>query len=100
MNAEQIERSHNPKIESLDKFAPNVELGKMQFGGGAITAGIRGISYAEVERTFEPAVGVSVDGVFFGTGVGAMAIAPTPVPKKTPSTETPTAGSKVRSTSA
>jgi iron complex outermembrane receptor protein len=73
MNAAQIERTHNTKIESLDKFAPNVELGKMQFGGGAITAGIRGISYAEVERTFEPAVGVSVDGVFFGTGVGAMA---------------------------
>ncbi|MCP4322261.1 MAG: TonB-dependent receptor [Alteromonadales bacterium] len=73
MNAAQIERSHNVKVESLDKFAPNVELGKMQFGGGAITAGIRGISYAEVERTFEPAVGVSVDGVFFGTGVGAMA---------------------------
>jgi iron complex outermembrane receptor protein len=73
LNAAQIERAHNIKIESLDKFAPNVELGKMQFGGGAITAGIRGISYAEVERTFEPAVGVSVDGVFFGTGVGAMA---------------------------
>jgi iron complex outermembrane receptor protein len=73
MTAQQIDRSHNIKIESLDKFAPNVELGKMQFGGGAITASIRGISYAEVERTFEPAVGVSVDGVFFGTGVGAMA---------------------------
>ncbi|MFT5705146.1 MAG: iron complex outermembrane receptor protein [Shewanella sp.] len=72
LTGKEIERTFSQKVESIDKFIPNVELGKMQFGGGALTAGIRGISYAEVERTFEPAVGMSVDGVFFGTGVGAM----------------------------
>ncbi|MCL2915508.1 TonB-dependent receptor [Shewanella corallii] len=72
LTGKDIERTFNQKVESIDKFTPNVELGKMQFAGGGITAGIRGISFSEVERTFEPAVGMSVDGVFFGTGVGAM----------------------------
>ena len=68
----QIERSFKPTVEGLDEMAPNVELGRMQFGGGGLTGSIRGISFAETERTFEPAVGLMVDGVAYGTGTGAM----------------------------
>ena len=68
----QIERSFKATIEGLDEMAPNVELGRMQFGGGGLTGSIRGISFAETERTFEPAVGLMVDGVAYGTGTGAM----------------------------
>jgi iron complex outermembrane receptor protein len=68
----QIERSFKATVEGLDEMAPNVELGRMQFGGGGLTGSIRGISFAETERTFEPAVGLMVDGVNYGTGTGAM----------------------------
>ena len=68
----QIERSFKATVEGLDNMAPNVELGRMQFGGGGLTGSIRGISFAETERTFEPAVGLMVDGVNYGTGTGAM----------------------------
>jgi len=72
ISGEQIERSFELKVEALDEMAPNVELGKMQFGGGGLTGAIRGVSFAETERTFEPAVGMMVDGVNYGTGTGAM----------------------------
>ena len=72
ISGEQIERSFKFKVEGLDDMAPNVELGRMQFGGGGLTGSIRGISFAETERTFEPAVGLMVDGVNYGTGTGAM----------------------------
>jgi iron complex outermembrane receptor protein len=72
LSGEQIERSFMVKVEGLDEMAPNVELGRMQFGGGGLTGSIRGISFAETERTFEPAVGLMVDGVNYGTGTGAM----------------------------
>jgi iron complex outermembrane receptor protein len=72
ISGEQIERSFKVKVEGIDEMAPNVELGRMQFGGGGLTGSIRGISFAETERTFEPAVGLMVDGVNYGTGTGAM----------------------------
>ena len=72
LSGEQIERSFKFKVEGIDEMAPNVELGRMQFGGGGLTGAIRGISFAETERTFEPAVGLMVDGVNYGTGTGAM----------------------------
>lgn len=72
IGGEQIERSYTPKLEGLDEMAPNVELGKMQFGGGGLTGSIRGVSFAETERTFEPAVGLTIDGVAYGTGTGSM----------------------------
>ena len=67
-----IEQSFTAELQEFDKYAPNVELGRMQFGGGAMTASIRGVSFGDLERTFEPAVGVSIDGVFLGTNTGAM----------------------------
>lgn len=72
LNAEFIEQSFTQEVRELDKYMPNVELGRMQFAGGALTASIRGVSFADLERSFEPAVGVSVDGVFLGSNTGAM----------------------------
>lgn len=67
-----IEKNFASSVKDLDKYAPNVQLETQQFGGGALNASIRGMSYDEVEKTYEPAVGVSVDGVFFSHNSGAM----------------------------
>jgi iron complex outermembrane receptor protein len=67
-----IDSSFTREMKDFDKFAPNVELGRMQFGASAMTASIRGVSFADLERTYEPAVGVSVDGVFLANNTGAM----------------------------
>jgi len=55
----------------LEKFSPNVEFTIMAFAGQALSASIRGLSFDDLEKSFEPTVGVSLDGMFFGTNAGA-----------------------------
>ncbi len=58
-------------IDDLDSLAPNVELGATSFAAKSLTATIRGVGFADIERSFEPAVGVSIDGVFLASSGGA-----------------------------
>ncbi len=69
---EFIENSFASQLSDMGKYAPNVVLDTQQLGGGALNASIRGLSYDEVEKTYEPAIGVSVDGMFFAHNSGAM----------------------------
>jgi iron complex outermembrane receptor protein len=48
-----------------------VQLGRIAFAGNSLSASIRGVSFADLEKTFDPAVGVAIDGVFLGTNTGA-----------------------------
>lgn len=59
------------QLEDVEKYTPNVELGKIQFAAGGLTASIRGASFADLEKTFEPAVAVAIDGMFFASNTGA-----------------------------
>lgn len=72
MTSDMIERSFIPNVDSVEKFMPNVELGRHPFTGGGMSASIRGISFGDLDRAFEPAVAVSVDGVFLASNTGAM----------------------------
>ena len=55
----------------IEKYSPNVEFTIMAFAGGALSASIRGLSFDDLEKSFEPTVGVSIDGMFLGTNAGA-----------------------------
>ncbi len=66
-----IEQAHLSDTTQLAQFAPNVVLDNIEAGtpaGGAFS--IRGISYQDVEKTFDPTVLVMVDGVVRGSGTG------------------------------
>src|SRR5690606_1838691 len=39
-------------------------------GAAAANISIRGIAFADVEKSFDPAVGIYVDGVYIGTSTG------------------------------
>jgi len=71
IDARTIERSFLTDLDDLQRFAPNVVLDRNNYTGGGINASIRGISFSDLEKSFEPAVGISLDGVFFGTTTGA-----------------------------
>ncbi len=58
-------------VQSVQRFLPNVQLSRIAFAGNALGASIRGISFADLEKTFDPAIGVVIDGVFLGTNTGA-----------------------------
>ena len=57
-------------VQSIQRFLPNVQLSRINFAGNALGASIRGISFADLEKTFDPAIGVAIDGVFLGTNTG------------------------------
>lgn len=57
---------------SLQKLVPNVNLTSITYAGGALGASIRGVSFDDLERSFEPAVAVSVDGMVLASNSGAL----------------------------
>lgn len=69
VSAEALERAFVVDSTGLAQFAPNVVLDKVEAGtagGGAFS--IRGISYQDVEKAFDPTVLVFVDDVAMGSG--------------------------------
>ena len=70
-NAKMIENSVLTDVRDVQKFLPNVQLSRISFAGNALGASIRGVSFADLEKTFDPAIGVAIDGVFLGTNTGA-----------------------------
>jgi iron complex outermembrane recepter protein len=71
ITSSDIESSSAETIDQLERFAPNVDLANNSFGAKQLNATIRGVGFADVEKSFEPAVGFSIDGVFLGTSGGA-----------------------------
>jgi iron complex outermembrane receptor protein len=71
LSAGMIERGMIRDVVDVKKLAPNVELIPQPFAGGALSASIRGIGLDDLEKTYEPTVAVSVDGVFLASNAGA-----------------------------
>lgn len=73
VGSEQLEKAFVVDSSSLAQFAPNVVLDKTDTGSAASSAfSIRGISYQEVEKAFDPTVLVFVDDVALGSGTGSV----------------------------
>ncbi|MBX9885514.1 MAG: TonB-dependent receptor plug domain-containing protein, partial [Novosphingobium sp.] len=71
LNPSVIQNSVLFDVQNIQKFLPNVQLARVSFAGNALSASIRGVSFADLEKTFDPAIGISIDGVFLGTNTGA-----------------------------
>ena len=67
-----IENTYGENIGEFSKFAPNVTLTRQPYAGNALFAGMRGIVFGDLEKSFDPAVGVVVDGVALVTNTGAL----------------------------
>ncbi len=65
-----IEGNHVSVITDIDKLVPNVDLADNPFAGQALGATIRGVGFSDLEKSFEPAVGFSIDGVFLASNTG------------------------------
>ena len=51
---------------------PSLVVDNVAAGPSAAAISIRGISFEDIEKSFDPAVGVVVDGVFVGTNTGQL----------------------------
>jgi len=69
----EIERTFARDIRDLANMSPNLIIDDTSQGpGGNAAIYIRGIGVADVEKNFDPAVGVAVDGLFIGANSGAL----------------------------
>ena len=62
-------------VQDIRDFAgrvPSLVVDSVAAGPGAAAIAIRGISFEDIEKSFDPAVGVVVDGVFIGTNTGQL----------------------------
>ena len=66
----QLDAKNTLNIGDLQGFAPNLLITNQNSGASAANLSIRGLTYADVEKSAEPTVGVVVDGVFIGTSTG------------------------------
>jgi iron complex outermembrane receptor protein len=73
MSGTEIQRTFARDIKDLAFISPNLIIDDTSQGpGGNAAIYIRGIGVADVEKNFEPAVGVTIDGLFIGANSGAI----------------------------
>ena len=69
----EIEGQFARDITDLVNIAPNIVIDDTAQGPGGVAAiFIRGVGVADVEKNFDPAVGVVVDGMFIGANAGSL----------------------------
>jgi len=66
----QLDDAAVGNIGALQGAAPNLLITQQQTGSSAANVSIRGIAFADIEKSFDPAVGINVDGVYIGTSTG------------------------------
>ena len=69
-DSERIEQLKPKTLRDFDGLAPNVYIGMNTAGPGASALFIRGVGYANIEKTQSPQVGVIVDGIQMGSSTG------------------------------
>lgn len=69
----EISRMFSRDLTDLASVSPNLIIDDTAQGPGGVAAiFIRGIGVADVEKNFDPAVGVVVDGIFLGANAGSL----------------------------
>ena len=72
IGSERIDQIKPVTLRDFDTLAPNVYIGMNTAGPGAAALYIRGIGYADIEKTQSPQVGVIVDGIQMGSSTGQL----------------------------
>ena len=69
---DQLRESSVRRIEDIQAFAPNLYINRTPgiASGAAIT--IRGVASLESDKSYEPSIGVVMDGMFLGTSSGVL----------------------------
>ena len=73
MGKQEILNNYSTDIRDLVSISPNLLIDDTAQGpGGVASVYIRGIGVSEVEKNFDPAVGVVIDGIYIGTMSGGL----------------------------
>jgi len=66
----QLEAKAAVNIGDLQGQVPNLLITQQNSGAAAANLSMRGLTFADIEKSFDPTVAVVVDGVFLGTSTG------------------------------
>lgn len=72
VTAQMFERFVAADLTDISGAIPNVYIQPTVGGSSILAVSIRGIQYAENEKSIEPPVGVVLDGVYLGTAQGGL----------------------------
>jgi iron complex outermembrane receptor protein len=72
LSAKELNSPTLTDIRDVAGRVPGLVVDNVTAGPSAAAIAIRGISFEDIEKSFDPAVGVSVDGVFIGTNTGQL----------------------------
>jgi iron complex outermembrane recepter protein len=72
LDAKALDAATIEDIRDIAGRVPSLVVDNIGAGPSAAAIAIRGISFEDVEKSFDPAVGVVVDGVFIGTNTGQL----------------------------
>ena len=72
VNTEQLGAQGALTIEDVETLSPNLIIDPVGAGPGGGAISMRGVSFQDIEKSFEPTVGVVIDGVFIGTNTGQL----------------------------
>ena len=61
LTASQLESSFTRDLAEITGYSPNVIIDPVRAGPSATAISIRGISFQDIEKSFDPAVGVFID---------------------------------------
>lgn len=68
----EIQNSFFRDAEDLEGMAPNLVIDPVGAGPQGAAISIRGISFSDIEKSFDPAVGVLLDGIYIGTNTSQL----------------------------
>lgn len=68
----ELQESSLRRLDDIQSFTPNVYLRKHAAAPGGLSIAIRGISSNEYDKSFDPAIGVIMDGMVMGTASGSL----------------------------
>ena len=72
LDAKALDSDTISDIRDIAGRVPSLVVDSVGAGPSAAAISIRGISFEDIEKSFDPAVGVVVDGVFIGTNTGQL----------------------------
>lgn len=72
INRAMLENKASVNIADLQGAAPNLLITQQNAGAQAANLSVRGLTYADIEKSQTPTVGVVIDGVMVGTNTGQL----------------------------
>jgi iron complex outermembrane recepter protein len=69
---QEIQSSFYRDAKDLEGMAPNLVIDPVGAGPQGAALSIRGISFSDIEKSFDPAVGILLDGIYIGTNTSQL----------------------------